>query len=291
MQRIATILTCHNRKAKTLACLDALFQSHLPEGYSFEVFLVDDGSKDGTGDAVKQQFPDVHLIEGDGSLYWNGGMRVAFAAAMEQDFDYYLWLNDDTTLYGNALYTLLDTAQAIARSQGREVIVVGTTQAQQGGISTYGGLIRTSRWRPLKFSLVPPSDVPVACDTMNGNCALIPGIIANRIGNLDEAFVHAMGDIDYGLRACKAGYPIMVMPGYAGICMGNSIDNTHADTSLSCSKRWKKIISQKELPLKAWYALTKRHAGILWLPYFLWPYLKLAISPTTTKKTSNESKQ
>lgn len=274
-KKIAVLLTCHNRCSKTLACLEALFQNQLPEGYSLEVFLVDDGSKDGTGRVVKEQFPDVYLIEGDGSLYWNGGMRVAFAAAMNQGFDYYLWLNDDTTLYDKTIYTLLDTAETIMHKHGRAATVVGTTQAHKDGTSTYGGLIRASRWRPLKFILVPASNISTPCDTMNGNCVLIPSIIANTIGNLDEAFVHTMGDIDYGLRARNAGFPIMVMPGFAGLCMRNNIDNTHADTRLGCSERWKKITSHKVLPMRAWYVLTRRHTGLLWPIFWVWPYLKV----------------
>jgi GT2 family glycosyltransferase len=274
MKRIAVLLTCHNRYAKTIACLEALFLNHLPEGYSLEVFLVDDGSKDGTNEAVKWQFPAVHLIEGDGNLYWNGGMRVAFAAAMRQGFDYYLWLNDDTTLYKNTLCTLLETTQALTHKQGRATIIVGATQDQQGCASTYGGLIRTSCWRPLKFILVPTSDVPVTCDTMNGNCVLIPSIIANTLGNLDDAFVHTMGDIDYGLRACKAGFSIMVMPGFAGSCRRNSTNNTRSNARVSCFERCKNITDHKELPPRAWYVLTRRHAGLLWPIFWVWPYLK-----------------
>lgn len=277
MKTIAVLITCHNRCSKTLACLEALFQNHLPEGYSLNVFVVDDGSKDGTGDAIRLRFPDVKLIDGNGSLYWNGGMRVAFTAAMRQGFDYYLWLNDDTTLYENTLFNLLDTATHVTNMQQGAAIIVGTTQAKQGGVSTYGGLTRVSRWRPLKFSIFPTSTTLGHCDTMNGNCVLIPSIVASTIGNLDKAFVHSMGDIDYGLRARRAGFSIIAMPGYAGTCTRNSTENTHADTSLRYSERWKKIISHKELPIKAWYVLTKRHAGLLWPIIFAWPYCKIFI--------------
>ena len=47
MKTIATLITCHNRKDKTLACLDALFSNHLPDRVLLDVFLVDDGSTDG----------------------------------------------------------------------------------------------------------------------------------------------------------------------------------------------------------------------------------------------------
>jgi GT2 family glycosyltransferase len=109
---------------------------------------------------------------------------------------------------------------------------------------------------------------------MNGNCVLIPRVIANTIGNLDRAFVHTMGDIDYGLRARKAGFPIMVMPGYAGICMNNSIERTLIDTHSLSLYRLKKIVSPKELPPKSWYVLTSRHTGLLWPLFWVWPYFK-----------------
>ena len=76
---IAVLLTCFNRRAKTLAALEALFkQDGAGTTFALNVFLVDDGSSDGTGDAVRGAFPQVHVIDGTGDLYWNGGMRRAF---------------------------------------------------------------------------------------------------------------------------------------------------------------------------------------------------------------------
>ena len=51
-QHISVLLTCHNRKAKTLGCLTSLYAAELPVGYDMEVYLVDDGCTDGTADAV-----------------------------------------------------------------------------------------------------------------------------------------------------------------------------------------------------------------------------------------------
>ena len=75
---IAAVMTCHNRKNKTLACLEKLINQDDIDNINLNIFLVDDGSIDGTGKAVKKNFPQVNLITGDGTLFWNGGMRVAF---------------------------------------------------------------------------------------------------------------------------------------------------------------------------------------------------------------------
>ena len=96
--KVAVLLTCHNRVEKTLKCLSKLFGQQVDESVKVTVYLVDDGSTDGTGIAVKDRYPDINVIYGDGSLFWNGGMHQAFAEALKVGFDYYLWLNDDTNL-------------------------------------------------------------------------------------------------------------------------------------------------------------------------------------------------
>jgi len=112
--RIAVLITCHNRKPKTLACLTALFNQTPPSSATTDVYLVDDGSTDGTAEEVHQAYPQVKILQGDGSLFWNGGMRKAFSEALKYDYDYYLWLNDDTILYPEAIASLLTTSHHIA---------------------------------------------------------------------------------------------------------------------------------------------------------------------------------
>jgi GT2 family glycosyltransferase len=275
MKNIAVLITCHNRKEKTLTSLKALFQNKLPESFSLYVYLVDDGSKDGTQQAIHEKYPDVNVIKGDGNLYWNGGMRVAFNAAMEKGFDYYLWLNDDTYLYPSAIETIISTSSKLNAQINNSVVVVGSTQASLSGELSYGGLRRISWWRPLTFTLVSPSNIPEICDTINGNCVLIPREIASTVGNLEESFIHSMGDIDYGLRLGKAGFCIYVSPGFVGQCQPNPIDQTFLDNHLSLTVRWKKILNVKGLPPRQRYILARRHAGLIWPFVWVWPYIKL----------------
>ncbi|NOZ83279.1 MAG: glycosyltransferase, partial [Epsilonproteobacteria bacterium] len=81
---ISILLTCHNRKNKTLRCLRSLKEQVNPnEEYSCFVYLVDDGSTDGTTPAICQKFPDVNIIQGTGCLYWYGGMQLAWEHALK----------------------------------------------------------------------------------------------------------------------------------------------------------------------------------------------------------------
>lgn len=204
---IAVLITCHNRKKKTLSCLQALFdQNGLGEEFTIEIFLVDDGSTDGTSKAIQGQFPEVNIIQGTGNLYWNRGMLLAWkTATAANDFDYYLWLNDDTFLFQNAFEILLQ--RKFAKS-----IICGTTKSRVDNIATYGGFIS----KP--FQLLYPNGKYQTCNYCNGNCVLIPRIVKEEIGLLDPVFNHALGDFDYSRRAVKSGFEVKVSPDFIGIC-------------------------------------------------------------------------
>lgn len=273
--KIAVIITCFNRRRKTLACVKALLAQSALARADATLYITDDGSTDGTRAALLRLCPAARLIEGDGSLFWNGGMRRAWAEALREPHDFFLWLNDDTFLYPDALARLLDAhAAALARS-ARPGIVVGSTHDESGRTS-YGGERQKSRLRPLSLVLVEPNGELQACDTFNGNCVLVPRAAAAVLGNLDAGFVHAMGDTDYGLRAKRAGIPMWVMPGYAGRCVNDgAIAGGYRDRALPLSQRLKKIFSPKGLPWRGWLIVCRRHAGILWPLYWAWPYFKV----------------
>jgi GT2 family glycosyltransferase len=281
--RLAALLTCYNRSSKTLASLTALFSQEHNSGVTIDVYLVDDGSTDDTATVVSQRFPQVKILQGTGSLFWNGGMRIAFAQALQHDYDYYLWLNDDTVLYPNALETLLTTAQTLQK-QGEELtLIAGSTCDPQTKALTYGGVVRRSRWRPLKFDLIEPGEQVKRCDTINGNCVLIPRNVVQVVGNLDPAFTHYAGDWDYGLRAAQQGCSVWVAPGYVGTCSQNYQPGSTVSSQVQWSEGLKKIAQPKGLavreqtlhPLGEWKVFAQRYAGLFWPIFWLIPYRRL----------------
>ena len=276
-QRVVVLMTCFNRKAFTLACLDKLAICSLPPGISLSAVLVDDGSSDGTADAVAERFSWVKVIRAEGNLYWCRGMYRAFADAQSSEPDFYLWLNDDTMLRPDALLHLFDTEQQLRAQRNKPVLVVGTTVDPGSGALSYGGERRVSRLRRSRFRRLPISDVPQQCDSMNGNIVLISREVTRLVGNVDPAFEHAMGDTDYGLRANQCGAEVWVGAGVHGECGGNAATGTYMDASLPLSRRWKQMMSRKGLPWRSWLVLTRRHMGLFWPLYFSWPYVSLVL--------------
>ena len=272
--QVVALLTCHNRREKTLTCLKHYFRQEVPASLQLSAILMDDGSTDGTTEAVAQRFPSVQILLGDGTLYWNRGMHRAFAQALQQSYDFYLWLNDDTHLYPTAVANLYQTFQACSSQES--VIVVGSTQDPTTQVRTYGGLVNYISWSPLHVRPVVPADHPQPCTTMNGNCILIPDTVARRIGNLDPRFTHGMGDNDYGYRATQQGIALMVTPGYVGTCPRNDPDQTADDMRLSWIARIRRKMTLKAMPPDEWLYFVRKHGGWLWPYYFVSPYLAIA---------------
>lgn len=219
---IAVLMTVHNRRIITLTCLRNLFDQALPEGCRFDVYLVDDGCTDGTPDEIRQRFPEVRVIPGDGSLFWNQGMRRAWGAASKGDYDAFLWLNDDTWLRQGAITVLLNTLAKQKTVSGGMGISVGSCRAPiDAGKSdgteawTYGGYVNGV---PLL-----PRDSHQKVDRFNGNLVMVSREAFDKVGNLSPAYCHSFGDIDYGIRAAALGVPVWLAPGFLGECKRNPV--------------------------------------------------------------------
>jgi len=290
-------MTCYNRRETTLRCLEHLYAQPLSDGVSFKVYLVDDGCSDGTGAAVKAAYPDVEVIRGTGDLFWCNGMRLAWEHAAKEDPDFYLWLNDDVQLRPDAVARLLATHGAVcssqfmvcggdqgvsensgdnfklqsSNSQPPPTIIVGSTCDPETGEHTYGGQRRPGR-HPAKLVPVIPQDVPVECDTFQGNVILVPRAVYKKVGNM-RPFGHAMGDTDYGLRAKKTGCRVVVALGFLGSCSKNR-QGILAETGFR--KSWE--VMMRRLSPGDYCRFLHDHAGWRWPFYWARPYINLFFS-------------
>lgn len=274
--KISVLMTCYNRRDKTLRCLESLFSQKCKA--QLTVYLVDDASTDGTAEAVTWRFPQVELIAGTGALYWAGGTRKAYEVASKASFDFALWLNDDVELEADAIDRLLGTHASVAQASAEPAIVVGALKDPHLAVTTYSGAMRTSRLRRMNFSRVEPADRPKRCETMNGNLVLIPRMVCEVVGTVDEVYVHTMGDLDFGLRATKAGCAVWIAGGHLGVCSRNGTVGTYADVSLPVIQRLRALGTVKNMYGPSNLQFVRRHGGPFWPVYWLSPYVSVIVT-------------
>jgi GT2 family glycosyltransferase len=178
-------------------------------------------------------------------------MYKAWKEASKQNYDFYLWLNDDTFLYSNALDSLLETSTYY----DNKAIIVGATRSSDHSHVTYGG--RTAE------GMIPnPLAGMTEVDYFNGNVVLIPKSVYRVLGNLDPYFAHSKGDFDYGMRAGEAGIKMVQAEGYVGECDLHPHLDKWCDPTVPFQNRWQWLHRPNGMPPKETFHLEKRHYGL-----------------------------
>ena len=249
-------MTVHNRKDKTLMCLNSLNKCILTNEYELDVYIVNDGCTDGTEYAIIQKFPKVIIIQGNGNLFWNRGMRLAWqTAASTYKYDYFIWLNDDVILFENAIAEILKCSEL---KDNMAIISGSTCSTIDIKTITYGGRIR-------RVGIVKPNGEMQNCDCCNGQICLIPKAVYDKMGINDPIFHHGFGDWDYGFRAKKKGFEIIVAPNVSGYCDINTNDSSprYLNPDISVLKRFKILYSPLGKNPLQFFIYTYRHKSLL----------------------------
>lgn len=246
---IAVIITIHNRLKETLECLGSVYKQEL----DVDIYLTDDGSDKGTSEIIQSKYPKVNIINGDGTLFWNRGMYKAWSAAVNVGYDYYLWLNNDTTLLDNSISILITSSL----DEGDNAIVCGSTINNYSEKQmTYGGYDKN-------INILSLSPVKQYCEFASGNIILVPNKIVKAIGILDFKYRHSLGDFDYEGRARKAGFRIVQAPNYYGVCERHSKIAKWRDTGIPLSERLKFLYSPLGRNPVEFFYYDKRHYNYL----------------------------
>jgi GT2 family glycosyltransferase len=258
--KVAVLLTCYNRVEVTLRGLERLFAQRLPDGCQRDVFLVDDASPDGTGARVRERFPQVKVIKGTGDLFWSGGMRLAWQTAAEHDdYDFYLWLNDDVWLADGAVATLLADYAAVRVRYG-EGMVVGTLYDEADSREIFYGCWNEKRER------VMPTGVPVPFDgEMSGNAVLVGREVFQRVGVFCGEFRHSLADNDYARLARAEGFTTCCASAVLGWCEPNRRVDKKLLPGLPLVQRVRMFYSPKGFALRDYLIYKRRHWGWQWM--------------------------
>jgi GT2 family glycosyltransferase len=276
-RRVLTLATCHNRRECTLAALGDLHAQQLPACTAVEHVIVDDGSTDETGKAVRAAYPGVTVVEGEGNLFWAGGMRLGWQHyARKQPLDYLFVYNDDGRFEPDALASLL----AAAPGPHVPAVIVGSFWDMEGTTTTYGARRRSSRWHPLKFGrVVEPDGTVQQAETLNMNGALISRGALERVGFLSDYFVHSNADFEYGLKLRKAGGHVLVAPRHIGRCEMNPSSQLTPHHAPTLRAALGMLFDPKREPFKQRLKLYRQHGGLLWPLLWVVPYVTIWLHP------------
>lgn len=284
MTHIAILITCFNRKEKTLKCIKDIYNQNYIDDINLDIFIIDGGSTDGTPQAIKQKFPHVHLAIENG-LFWAGGMRAAWKLANQNNkYDFFWLINDDTHLYPTCLNECLKADDYSLHTYEKQGIYVGSTKAPNTGQFSYGGRKLLKPHKSTSTIIIPDGKTYQTCELGNANIMMVSREVFNTIGGFSEWYTHGIADYDYSLRAVRAGFPVIVLPNYEGECEDDHGNNWKSQ-SAPLKERIKFLYSPKGLAYKEYLAYVKEffpteyqeQKAKLWIKTlfpFLWDKLK-----------------
>jgi GT2 family glycosyltransferase len=211
--QVAVIVVNWNGGQKTLDCLASLRQMDYP---GFDVLVVDNSSTDGSMEAIRESFPEVSLIETGANLGFTGGNNVGMRHALDRGADYVLLLNHDTEVATDLLTCLVDAVET-----DPEVGIAGPLiyyYDQPGTIWSAGGAV--DRWRGqtrmIGLDELDSGQYGSAArevDFVSGCALLARRSVLEQVGLLDERFFAYYEEVEWCLRARRAGFRTINVPG------------------------------------------------------------------------------
>lgn len=212
--KIGVVIPCFNN----LDVLKESIPSIYTDNFSFVVF--DDGSTDGTSEWLKNNFPNIHCIKGDGSNWWTGSLKKGIDYCMTLDCEYIVSLNADVLITPEIVSKLIkcsiDNDDAIVASL---VVDIKNPSSVLWSGSKFTKIhkfvpIYTSRYLVKAGQSVDEVPVnPYSVDEVHGRGVLLPMRCIDIIGNYDsDTFQHYGGDTDFSFRANNLGVKMLVEP-------------------------------------------------------------------------------
>ena len=214
---IHIVIPVHNRLNFTIDCLNSLKKQDIYN--QFNLIVVDDGSTDGTSEYLKKNFPEVKILNGDGSLYWGGAINcgIKYVIKIHKVQDWVLIVNNDVEFTVDAISTLIK----VSIKEKRKVISSALTLnfEDKKTIITSGTIVKSWLFNDTKHILrglninYLTKKSPVKVDLLTGRCLLHPIEIFEIAGNYDcKNFLHYGGDDEFSMRVKKHGYDTLVCP-------------------------------------------------------------------------------
>lgn len=207
---ISVIILNYNNPKDTLECVHSLMKNNFD---SYEVILIDNGSKDGSVDILRQlepEYPDLIFVINQKNLGFAGGNNIGINLSKG---DAILLLNNDTVVKEDFLDGLMQQASLLPEAGVLCPKIYFYDRPDT--IWFAGGYID---WKydgtHIGYGKKDNSSYnsPLTCEYVTGCAMLIKREVIKKIGLLDESFFAYQEDVDFCIRARKGGYKCMYIP-------------------------------------------------------------------------------
>lgn len=220
-KKIEIIMPVHNRRALTLQCLKSLSRIN-SEGLEVHTIVVDDGSTDGTSEAIREKFPEVEIVLGNGNLWYTGGTNLGIKSALKHDPDYILAVNDDSVFDESFLQRMVNCAEKYPRSVVGALLLLWHVPHKVFQVSPKWSLWEGGwrYWQNQTVWTVPQK--PWEVEIIVGNCVLYPVEVIKEVGLMNEKKLDHYGDAEYTPRMRRKGWRLLIEPNARVFCQPNN---------------------------------------------------------------------
>jgi len=241
-KRVAIIIITYNQKKLLIDCIKSIKEN--TDYGPYEIFVVDNGSKDGIGRKIHELFPDINVIINEKNFGFGRGNNVGLMVAEKAyNPDYFLILNDDTEIIQKDW--LGKSIDFLERDKKTGILGAKLIYAD-GKVQNAGGF--TKGWQITRLSEIRKDDF-INVDHVMGAFMLIRKEAIRVTGGFDEIFSpYLLEDTDLCLRAKKKGFAVKSAGGVEVI--------HHAHKSLSQSRNPNLFFRFKNDILFSWRHLT-----------------------------------
>lgn len=207
---IYIIIVTYNRWQDTRECLASLFAARGPQ---IHVMVLDNGSTDETLAALLREFPHVELISNPSNLGYAQGNNVGLRRAIAQGAEFAVVLNNDVVVATDWLEALSRAIRAAPQAAMAGPLVL---HANEPTIIQSAGGILPDDWhsyhRGANETDAHQYSTSERVDWLTGCAVLVRCEALKKIGLLDPAFYMYGEDVDWGVRATRAGYHVLFAP-------------------------------------------------------------------------------
>ena len=215
MTELSVIIVSYNTKDLLLECLTSVFGSS--SGISCDVHVVDNGSEDGSADAVAQGFPNVRLIRNPDN---RGFARACNQGLREAQGKYLLLLNSDAKIKSEALHEMIafmDKTPDAGAVGGQLIREDGSLQNSFDNFPDLcTELLNKSLLKLLFPKRYPGKHLkfagPVPVESLIGACMMVRREAMEAVGMLNEGYFFFLEETDWCLRMQERGWKIYFLP-------------------------------------------------------------------------------